>query len=108
MKYVLTASGERYLARVNAQMIRMHLVRVEVGSGVSAAPEKLEALLDVKQRLQIESVEQDVNEAKQSWTVLRQGQTTIRIPTRPEISISRRAVHRDRCWDGLQTGRQSG
>ena len=45
MKYVLTASGERYLARVNAQMIRMHLVRVEVGSGVSAAPEKLEALL---------------------------------------------------------------
>ncbi len=31
MKYVLTASGERYLARVNAQMIRMHLVRVEVG-----------------------------------------------------------------------------
>lgn len=53
MKYVLTASGERYLARVNAQMIRMHLVRVEVGSGVSAAPEKLEALLDVKQRLQI-------------------------------------------------------
>ena len=27
MKYVLTASGERYLARVNAQMIRMHLVR---------------------------------------------------------------------------------
>ena len=63
MKYVLTASGERYLARVNAQMIRMHLVRVEVGSGVSAAPEKLEALLDVKQRLQIESVEQDVNEA---------------------------------------------
>lgn len=63
MKYVLTAAGERYLARVNAQMIRMHLVRVEVGSGVSAAPEKLEALLDVKQRLQIESVEQDVNEA---------------------------------------------
>ncbi|MFQ9464203.1 MAG: phage tail protein [Gallintestinimicrobium sp.] len=63
MKYVLTAAGERYLARVNAQMIKMHLVRVEVGSGVSAAPEKLEALLDVKQRLQIESVEQDVNEA---------------------------------------------
>ena len=63
MKYVLTAAGERYLARVNAQMIKMHLVRVEVGSGVSAAPEKLEALLDVKLRLQIESVEQDVNEA---------------------------------------------
>lgn len=31
MKYVLTAAGERYLARVNAQMIKMHLVRVEVG-----------------------------------------------------------------------------
>ena len=59
MKYVLTASGERYLARVNAQMIRMHLVRVEVGSGVSGCTRKAGSLLDVKQRLQIESVEQD-------------------------------------------------
>lgn len=40
MKYVLTASGERYLARVNAQMIRMHLVRVEVGSGVVGCTRK--------------------------------------------------------------------
>lgn len=63
MKYVLTAEGERYLTRVNAQMIPMHLVRVDVGSGISGQPEQLGEMLDVKQSLQIESVEQDVNEA---------------------------------------------
>ena len=38
MKYVLTAQGERYMARVNAEMIPMNLTKVQVGSGTVENP----------------------------------------------------------------------
>lgn len=61
MKYVLTAEGEKYLSRVNAQIIQMHLLRVEVGSEIVEEPELITALTNPQQLLQIESVEQDLN-----------------------------------------------
>ena len=61
MDYILTVEGERYMARVNAQMMQMHLVRVDVGSGTVPQPELLTSLTDKKQTLQIDSKEQDGN-----------------------------------------------
>lgn len=51
------------MARVNAQMMPMHLVRVDVGSGTVAQPELLVSLTDKKQTIQIDSIEQDGNTA---------------------------------------------
>lgn len=51
------------MARVNAQMMPMHLVRVDVGSGTVAQPELLTGLSDKKQTIQIDSIEQDGNTA---------------------------------------------
>lgn len=63
MKYILTELGERYLTRVNAQMIPMHLTKVMVGSGTAENLRELTELPQPKQRLQIETIDQDVNEA---------------------------------------------
>lgn len=63
MKYILTKLGERYLARVNAQMIPMHLTKVVVGSGTVENLQELTELPKPKQTLQIETIDQDVNEA---------------------------------------------
>ena len=63
MDYILTVEGERYMARVNAQMMPMHLVRVDVGSGTAAQPELLTSLTDKRQTIQIDSIEQDGNTA---------------------------------------------
>lgn len=46
MDYILTVEGERYMARVNAQMMPMHLIRVDVGSGIVAQPELLTSLTE--------------------------------------------------------------
>lgn len=51
------------MARVNAQMMPLHLVRVDVGSGIVAQPELLTSLTDKKQTIQIDSIEQDGNTA---------------------------------------------
>lgn len=63
MDYILTVEGERYMTRVNAQMMPMHLVRVDVGSGIVSQPEFLTSLTDKKQTIQIDSIEQDGNTA---------------------------------------------
>ena len=63
MDYILTVEGERYMARVNAQMMPMHLIRVDVGSGIVAQPELLTSLTEKKQTIQIDSIEQDGNTA---------------------------------------------
>lgn len=63
MKYILTELGERYLTRVNAQMIPMHLTKVVVGSGISEKLQELTELPQPKQTLQIETIDHDVNEA---------------------------------------------
>lgn len=63
MDYILTVEGGRYMARVNAQMMPMHLARVDVGSGTSEQPEQLTELANKKQTIQIDSIEQDGNTA---------------------------------------------
>lgn len=63
MDYILTVEGGRYMARVNAQMMPMHLARVDVGSGTSGQPEQLTELANKKQTIQIDSIEQDGNTA---------------------------------------------
>ena len=63
MKYILTAQGERYMARVNAEMIPMNLTRVQVGSGTAENPGELTELVDPKQKIQIDSREHDGTQA---------------------------------------------
>lgn len=63
MKYILTAQGERYMARVNAEMMRMHLTQVKVGSGTAPDPGQLTDLVSPKQKIQIEKKEQYENQA---------------------------------------------
>lgn len=65
MKYILTTAGERYLSRVNAQMMGMSIRRVEVGQGTVSADalKDMTALVNKKQQIQVESIEQDTNEA---------------------------------------------
>lgn len=63
MKYVLTAQGERYMARVNAEMIPMNLTKVQVGSGTVENPGELTELVDPKQTIQIDSREHDGTQA---------------------------------------------
>lgn len=63
MKYILTAQGERYMARVNAEMMRMHLTQVKVGSGTAPDPGQLTELVSPKQTIQIEKKEQYGNQA---------------------------------------------
>lgn len=59
MDYILTENGKKYMARVNAQMMQMHLVRVETGNGFTDRPETLAELTEARQTLQIESIETD-------------------------------------------------
>ena len=63
MKYILTAQGERYMARVNAEMIPMNLTRVQVGSGTAENPGELTELVDPKQKIQIDGREHDGTQA---------------------------------------------
>lgn len=63
MKYILTAQGERYMARVNAEMMRMQLTQVKVGSGTAPDPGQLTDLVSPKQTIQIEKKEQYGNQA---------------------------------------------
>lgn len=63
MKYILTAQGERYMARVNAEMIPMNLTRVQVGSGTAENPGELTEMVDPKQKIQIDSREHDGTQA---------------------------------------------
>lgn len=61
MEYILTVEGERYISRINAQMMQMHVVRIDVGSGTVNNPELLTDLTNRKQTIQIESIDQYLN-----------------------------------------------
>ena len=56
MKYILTERGIRYITRVNSQIINMHLLRADVGTGFSDNPDLLTVIADKKQGLQIDGI----------------------------------------------------
>lgn len=56
MKFCLTNEGKKYMARVNAGEITMHLTRAVTGSGSSSYLDILTSVVDERQQIQLDAV----------------------------------------------------
>ena len=59
MIFCLTNAGKKYMARVNAGEVTMHLTKVTAGAGTSSYPEILTSVIDEMQRIQLDAVHSD-------------------------------------------------